>query len=113
MNIRLKELRNHTGLSQKDFGNKIFLSQDHISSLETSRRTLTNRSIKGICNKFNVNEEWLRFGNGKMFKDDTSEYIKERLRMLRKKLNFTQKEFANSIGLKSSSAIGNIELGLL
>lgn len=39
--------------------------------------------------------------------------MKERLRMLRKKLNLTQKEFANSIGLKSSSAIGNIELGLI
>lgn len=39
--------------------------------------------------------------------------MKERLRLLRKKLNLTQKEFANSIGLKSSSAIGNIELGLI
>ena len=39
--------------------------------------------------------------------------MKERIRILRKSLKMTQKEFANSIGLKSSSAIGNIELGLI
>lgn len=39
--------------------------------------------------------------------------MKERIRLLRKSLNMTQKEFANSIGLKSPSAIGNIELGLI
>ena len=38
--------------------------------------------------------------------------MKERVRLIRKALNMTQKEFANSIGLKTSSAIGNIELGL-
>lgn len=85
MNTRLKELRNHLGLSQKDFGNKIFLSQDHISSLESGRRALTDRSIKDICNEFNVNEEWLRFGKGKMFKDitdsiDAPDHIKEILK---------------------------------
>lgn len=39
--------------------------------------------------------------------------MKERLRLLRKHLELTQKEFAQSIGLKSASAIGNIELGLI
>lgn len=39
--------------------------------------------------------------------------MKERLRLLRKHLKLTQKEFAQSIGLKSASAIGNIELGII
>lgn len=39
--------------------------------------------------------------------------MKNRLRILRKKLNLTQKQFAQSIGLKTASAIGNIELGLI
>ena len=87
MNTRLKELRSHIGLSQKDFGNKIFLSQDHISSLESGRRSITDRSTKDICNAFNVNEEWLRFGKGKMFKDITDgieapDHIKEILRKI-------------------------------
>ena len=87
MNTRLKELRNYLGLSQKDFGSKIFLSQDHISSLESGRRSITDRSIKDICNEFNVNEEWLRFGKGKMEKDvtdniDAPDHIKEILRKI-------------------------------
>lgn len=39
--------------------------------------------------------------------------MKERLKILRKHLNLTQKEFAQSIGLKSPSTIGNIELGII
>ncbi len=87
MNSRLKILRNHIGLSQKEFGNQICLSQDHISSLESGRRSITDRSIKDICNEFNVNEEWLRFGKGKMLKDitdsiDAPDHIKEILRKI-------------------------------
>lgn len=85
LNNRLKELRNHLGLSQKDFGNKICLSQDHISSLEKGRRNITDRSIKNICNEFHVNEEWLRSGRGRMIQDITEDisapdHIKELLR---------------------------------
>lgn len=39
--------------------------------------------------------------------------MKKRLRLLRKPLNLTQKDFTQSIGLKSASAIGNIELGFI
>ena len=69
MKSRLKEIRNTLGLSQKSFGSKIFLSQDHISSLENGRRSITDRTIKDICNQFDINEEWLRYGIGEMKKD--------------------------------------------
>ena len=70
---RLKDLRNKLGLSQKDFGTMIHLSQDHISSLESGRRNITDRTINDICDKFNVNEEWLRYGKGEMKKDITED----------------------------------------
>lgn len=70
---RLKDLRNKLGLSQKDFGTMIHLSQDHISSLENGRRNITDRTINDICDKFNVNEEWLRHGKGEMKKDITED----------------------------------------
>ncbi|CEP50424.1 putative transcriptional regulator [[Clostridium] sordellii] len=73
MKSRLKELRNSLGLSQKDFGAKLCLSQDHISSLENGRRKITDRTIKDICDEFNVNEKWLRTGNGKIKKDVTED----------------------------------------
>lgn len=48
-------------------GDKIKLSQTHISSLENGARDATDRIISDICREFNVNEQWLRTGEGEMF----------------------------------------------
>lgn len=69
MNNRLKELRQYLQLSQKDFGDKLLLTQNHISSLESGRRALNDRTIKDICSVFGVSEEWLRTGQGEMMVD--------------------------------------------
>ncbi|MCJ0382191.1 helix-turn-helix domain-containing protein, partial [Clostridioides difficile] len=42
---RLNELRTLERLSQRAFGERIFLSQDQISLLEKGKRVLTERSI--------------------------------------------------------------------
>lgn len=73
MNERLKELRQFLQLSQKEFGEKIFVTQNHMSSLESGRRPLTDRTIKDICNVFGVNEEWIRTGTGDMMVDLVAE----------------------------------------
>lgn len=85
MNERLKLIRKHFNLSQKEFGEKICLAQDHISSLEKGRRNITDRTIRDICSTFNVNETWFRNGTGDMFIDlvsdlDVDEETKEILR---------------------------------
>ncbi len=67
MNERLKLLRKYLKLSQAEFGNKIFLTQNHISSLEKGRRVLSDRTIKLICSTFGVDEKWFRTGEGNMF----------------------------------------------
>ena len=82
MNSRLKEIRLNLGLSQKKFGNKMFLSQDQISLLENGKRNITDRTLNDICRTFNVNEEWLKYGHGEMFVDpianiDASEDVRE------------------------------------
>lgn len=69
INDRLKELRKKEKLSQKVFGEKIFLSQDQISLLEKGKRNLTDRSINDICREFSVNKEWLTTGLGDMYLD--------------------------------------------
>ncbi|EOY7154758.1 TPA: helix-turn-helix transcriptional regulator [Clostridioides difficile] len=66
---RLNELRTLERLSQRAFGERIFLSQDQISLLEKGKRVLTERSINDICREFEVNEEWLRSGKGEIYKD--------------------------------------------
>ena len=82
MNSRLKEIRLKLGLSQKKFGDKMFLSQDQISLLENGKRNITDRTLNDICRTFNVNEEWLKYGHGEMFIDpmaniDASEDVRE------------------------------------
>lgn len=66
---RLNELRTLEKLSQKSFGERIFLSQDQISLLEKGKRVLTERSTNDICREFEVNEEWLKNGYGEIYKD--------------------------------------------
>lgn len=69
MNERLKELRKSLSLTMEQFGDKIGLSKSGISSIENGSRNVTPKHIKIICNEFNVNEEWLRTGEGNMYKD--------------------------------------------
>lgn len=66
MNNRIRELRKALNLSQKVFAEKIGLKQNAISYMEKKGSTVTEQNIKTICSQFNVNENWLRTGNGKM-----------------------------------------------
>lgn len=77
MNNRLKEVRKQLKLNQKELGEKVKLSQTHISSLENGTREMTDRIIADYCREFNVNEDWLRTGQGEMFIESDSTIIAE------------------------------------
>ena len=61
-NERVKELRKALGLTQGNFGEKIGLKQAVIGQMEKGSRNLTDRTVLLICEKYSVNEEWLRYG---------------------------------------------------
>ena len=65
---RIKELRKHLGLTQAEFGDKISMRQTGVAWLESGDRKITNRVITTICAVFGVNENWLRTGEGEMFR---------------------------------------------
>lgn len=65
---RIKELRNALNLNQTNFGEQLGLKQTTIAGYENNHRELTDRTISDICRVFNVNEEWLRTGDGPMFR---------------------------------------------
>lgn len=79
---RVKELREYLNLSQESFGSSIGLSKSGISNIESGLRNVTEKHILLIKGAFNVNEEWLRTGEGSMFVEpDTfslDEYAKQR-----------------------------------
>ena len=67
MNERIKELRKALGLTQQDFADRIGSVQNTITGYETGRRAPSNQVVALICREFNVNENWLRTGEGQMF----------------------------------------------
>ena len=82
MNNRIREVRKRSALNQDDFAQKIGLTKNFISLLETGGRIPSDRTINDICREFNVNEKWLRTGKGEMFLpaiDDEMNYVSELL----------------------------------
>jgi transcriptional regulator with XRE-family HTH domain len=67
---RIKQIRMALSLSQAEFAEKMGIGQAAVSAIENGIRNVTDRNITLICEKFNVNDEWLRSGNGEMFKTE-------------------------------------------
>lgn len=72
---RLKEVRKALGFNQTDFAKHLGITQTAYSMIENGNNPLSDRHIKVICSSFNVNENWLRTGEGDMF--FSSPYEKE------------------------------------
>lgn len=64
---RIISLRESLGVNQEEFAKRIGVSRNFISLVETGKRNLSDRTISDICREFNVNETWLRTGEGEMF----------------------------------------------
>lgn len=66
-NQRVKEIRTTLGMTLESFGAKLNVTKVAISNIEKEKNNLSERMIIDICREFNVNETWLRTGNGEMF----------------------------------------------
>lgn len=71
MNKRIEMVRKDKGLSRAAFGEIIGVSGDVINNLERGRVEIKEHMIILISEKFNVNEEWLRTGEGEMYLPDS------------------------------------------
>lgn len=68
INERIAQCIATTGLTKTAFAQKIGLTQAYVSALSTGRKVPSDRTIADICREFNVNEAWLRSGEGEMFR---------------------------------------------
>ena len=68
MHTRIKALRNALGLNQTDFGAAVGVKQTTVAGYENGTRTPIDAVVSAICREFNVNEIWLRTGEGEMFR---------------------------------------------
>lgn len=68
MNERIQIIRKNLSLTQEEFGARIGgLSRNYVWMLEKGDRIPSDRTINDICREFNVQEKWLRTGEGEMF----------------------------------------------
>lgn len=79
---RLRKIREYYNLNQRDFAKKIDIGSSTLAMFETEQRMPKDIHIRRICDEFNINENWLRNGEGEMFKqypedDETALLVSE------------------------------------
>ena len=67
MKDRFKELRKELNVTQQEFADKLKIRRNFVAQIEMGSKVPSDRTIDDVCREFNVNEEWLRTGNGDMF----------------------------------------------
>lgn len=67
MNERIKAVRKAMGLTQQAMADALNLKRNTIGAYEVGVITPSDRTIADICQKYNVDENWLRTGEGDMF----------------------------------------------
>lgn len=107
MNERIKKLRMSLGLTQAEFAKRIGVKRNTVATYELGRHTPIDAIATLICREFQVNEEWLRTGEGEMFIEqqatEDSIEIGNRIKYLRELLKITQQDFAYRIRIKQNT----------
>ena len=73
MNERIKKIRKEVGLTQQEFAEAIKVKRNTVATYEMGRSIPSDAAISLICREFDVNEEWLRTGEGEMFIEKTED----------------------------------------
>lgn len=61
---RLRAIRKENDLKQTVLAERLGVTSGYISLLESGKAQPSDQFIKNFCSQFQINEEWLRTGNG-------------------------------------------------
>ena len=67
MNNRIKQIRKSLGLTQAEFGKRLGLKQNSIALIESGERNTSEQTIHSLEREVNVQEKWLRTGEGQPY----------------------------------------------
>ena len=73
MKDRIKQIRKDADLSQTKFGERLGVTLSAVQKWEMGHNQPDASSIKLMCEKFSVNESWLRDGIGDMHGDQAKQ----------------------------------------
>ena len=68
MSDRISAIIREKNLTKSAFAKKINVSQPFVTQLTSGDSSPSDRTISDICREFDINEEWLRTGEGEMFR---------------------------------------------
>ena len=75
---RIRHLRKEIKkLTQDEFAQAIKISRSNLGNIETGVINATDRVLADICSTFNINEEWLRTGEGEMLAETNESVLAE------------------------------------
>lgn len=95
MKDRIKQIRKELDLTQQEFADRIGIARGNVGAYEVGKNAPSDAVISLICREFNVNEHWLRTGQGEMFvKQSRNEQMAKLTRML---LNEEEDSFKNRL----------------
>lgn len=80
MKDRIKKIRKDAGLNQTEFGTVIGATQFLVTSYETGRSVPDQARLMLICEKFNVNPDWLENGTGETYRTGLIPQLQSALR---------------------------------
>lgn len=66
---RVNQIRKTLDLTLEKFGEKLGVQKSSISKIEKDRVALSDQMAKSICREYNVNYDYLVYGEGEMFDD--------------------------------------------
>ena len=64
---RVREIRKSLNLTLEKFGEKLGVQKSAISKIEKDNVKLSDQMAKSICREYNVNYDYLVYGEGEMF----------------------------------------------
>lgn len=67
INLRFREIRKELNVSQKKFASKANRTRSEITNIEYGMTSPKPEVIAAVCSAWNISEDWLRTGEGKMF----------------------------------------------
>lgn len=72
MQNRIKAVRSYYKMTQMQFGSKLGVKGNTITSYETGTRVPSDSIIMSICREFGINRAWLKSGEGEMLVETIS-----------------------------------------
>ena len=68
MNERIKQIRLANNLTQEAFADRLFVKRNYVYMIENGKKDVSDRIVRDAAREFSVSEEWIRTGEGDMYK---------------------------------------------